>query len=290
LILTLRLYFINLNGTKMENNTKKKSLVIFDGDGSIFRSAWEVRDMRNIAGNMMAKKRLDAEIQTILERISPDQFVGFFGVPGTKCFRYDVATIKPYKDSRNKRNEPWMDYFKPILKKHLAEEWKFYGLSHLESDDACVIAYIDYYKTHNITLIYEDWDLEQIANLSGENLKGYNPQKKKFTTITPLQGRHTFWFQMLHGCNGDSVPGIQGCGEKGAEEILARRADDSNEAYFHVVQEAYIAKYGMAFELFMTENMMLLQMLRKPAFDYPTNIQLQDFKKEEQRLKKIIDL
>jgi len=115
---------------------KKKKLAIIDADVFVFQSAYSNRDQMNMLGVMAAKSKLDSLVQAVLEKVDCDYYLGFYGQPGTKNYRYDIATLKPYKDSRNKREEPWIDYFKPILKNYMGERWGFIPVSDIEADDA----------------------------------------------------------------------------------------------------------------------------------------------------------
>jgi len=182
---------------------KKKKLAIIDADVFVFQSAYSNRDQMNMLGVMAAKSKLDSLVQAVLEKVDCDYYLGFYGQPGTKNYRYDIATLKPYKDSRNKREEPWIDYFKPILKNYMGERWGFIPVSDIEADDAVSIAYHQYKDTHDIILVFEDKDLKQIAYYSNNDILRYNPNRKhganKIETISTLEGMKSFYLQTLQG-------------------------------------------------------------------------------------------
>jgi len=289
----------------MEEKKKKPKLVIWDGDGGLFRASWNYRDLQNMMGIMASKKKLDQEIELIIEKTQPDFFLMFHGKPGSKCFRYDVATIKPYKDSRINRSDTWSEYFKKPLKDHLRDKWGSYEMEMIEADDACSIALNKYKDDYECILVYEDHDFYQLADMVHQPVKGYNPNKKKYMYLSEEVSKYEWWKQMLTGCKGDSVPGLEGIGghygeigERGhiirstqdtlkckSDMILAMRKDDSDEAYFEVVRDAYINKYKTHYLPFLTENYILLRMLSKPLFDFPKEIALQPVIKKAEDVK-----
>jgi len=280
---------------------KKPKLVIWDGDGGLFRASWNYREMQNSMGIMASKKKLDQEIELIIEKVQPDYFLMFHGKPDGKCFRYDIATIKPYKDARVNRTDKWSEYFKKPLKNHLRDKWGSYEVELIEADDACSIALNQYKDDYDCVLVYEDHDFYQLADMVKQPLRGYNPNKKKYMYLSEEVSKYEWWKQMLTGCKGDSVPGLEGIGghygeigERGhiirstadgpkckSDLILATRENDSDEAYFNVVRDAYIAKYGALYLPFLKENYILLRMLSRPILDYPKNIQLKKIESKE---------
>jgi 5'-3' exonuclease len=162
----------------------------------------------------------------------------------------------------------------------------------IEADDACGIALNKYHNDYNIVMVYEDHDFYQLGNQINKDITGYNPNKKQHTLVTKENSRYEWWLQMLVGCSGDSVPGIQGIGEDKGKKILETREGDSEEEYFQCVRSAYIKKYGELYLMFLKENFLLLKMLDKPMFDFPKDITLQPyiFKEEEKHLRTLEDL
>jgi 5'-3' exonuclease len=258
-------------------------LVIIDADLFIFLAGWEYRDKLNMLGGMAFTKKLDLLLEAVLVKTQPDFFLGFFGQDGSKNFRHDFATLKPYKGTR--KNTDWADYFKPIAKKHFAEKWKFYGVSHIEADDACSIAHHTYKDTYDIIHVSEDKDAKQMAPFVRYNP---NPSKKCFEEISAFEGRAFLYYQGLVGDSSDSIPGIPGVGEK-SKLIPELYACNTEEELFSFVQEAYIEKYKEDYLPFMTENFILLQMLKKPMYDYPNEIVLQPYKQAKPAIK-LIDI
>ena len=224
----------------------KKKLVILDADLFVFISGWPYSDQMNMIGSMAAKQQLDKLVGAVLKRLDADCYLGFFGKHQSKCFRYRVATIKPYKGQRP--SPEWQEYFKPILKKHMETKWGFYPMEHLEADDAVVIAHHQFKDEYEVIHVGEDKDFKQVGDY-----KRWNPKQKEFQIMTHNEGRRFFWSQVLHGDAGDNIGGIQGVGsgKKGGQTsknkiVMALWAmeDPSEEVMFRFVRDAYIDKYG----------------------------------------------
>lgn len=185
---------------KIEVN--KPTLAIFDSDLLIFQAAWMYREQKSFAGILASKKKLDSIIAAVLEKVNCDYYIGFYGIPGTKNYRYEAATLRPYKGTREVR-DPWIEYFKPILKPYMGEKWGFIGVGDIEADDAVSIAYNQLKDKYDITIVFEDKDLKQIAYSSNTTIKQYNPNKRdggsKFSKITPHDGMKFFYQQCLQG-------------------------------------------------------------------------------------------
>jgi 5'-3' exonuclease len=261
----------------------KGKLAIIDADLFIFLAGWEYRDKLNALSGMAFRKKLDLLIEATLIKTQPTHFLGFFGLDGSKNFRHSFATLKPYKGTRVSTD--WSNFFKPIAKKHFAEKWKFYGVSHIEADDACTIAHHTYKEEYEIIHICEDKDAQQMAPFTRYNP---NPHKKAFETFTRHEGRAFYYRQAVVGDNSDNIPGIQGVGDK-SPLIPLLYACNTEEEFFAFVQDAYIDKYKEDYLPFMVENFILLTMLKKPMFDYPAKIELQTYKKVRTPIK-LIDL
>lgn len=97
----------------------------------------------------------------------------------------------------------------------------------------------------------------------------------------------------------DNISGIEGvgAGKKGGStsmnpivQGLWKMINPTEEEMFQYVKAAYINKYGNAAEEIMTENYILLNMLSKPCFDYPTNPKLTKCKTNSYNVTKLIDI
>lgn len=255
----------------------KPRLAILDADCFMFFAGWEYRERLNLLGAAGAQKKMDKIIQSVLAATNADYYLGFYGNhTGPKNFRYDVATIKPYKGTRS--GDAWQEYFKPILKQHYQDKWGFYPMNHIEADDAVIIAHHQYIDDYDIIHVGEDKDMRQLGDF-----KRYNLRTKTTEHFEKAAGRKFFWSQVLHGDSSDNIGGIEGVGQgkKGGETsknkiVMALWAmeDPTEEEMFQFVKEAYINKYGVNAQNVMIENYLLLYMIETPSFDYPEEVKL----------------
>lgn len=253
-----------------------KTLAILDADIFCFLSAYPYKDNMTSLGAMAAKKQLDKTISAVIKKLNVDLYLGFYGLPGKKNFRYDVATIRPYKGSRDK--PPWQKFFIPKLKDHMGSKWGFYGCGDIEADDAVVIAHHQFKDEYDITHVGEDKDMHQVGEY-----KRYNPKKKITNHYEHWEGRKFFWKQMLMGDTTDGIDGIKGVGK--ANKLLTELDEIENPTeslLYNFVWDAYLNKYGEDAQDVMIENYLLLHMLEEPRFDYPKEITLTENKNKEQ--------
>lgn len=172
----------------------KEKLGIFDADCFLYFTGWHYRQTMNQASVLAACQHLDKMITAILNTQKIDKYLGFFGAVDNENFRYNVATIKPYKGSRKK--EPWHDYFIPRLKAHYEKKWGFYPIKYMEADDAVVIAHKQFEKDYDILHIGEDKDfIGQVAATR------YNPNstKKEVTSWGEEERMRHFYYQLIVG-------------------------------------------------------------------------------------------
>jgi len=274
----------------MEN--KKPKLLIVDADLFIFLSAYQFKNSCNKIGSMGAKNKLSSLYNDLLEKINPDFIISFFGGINGRNYRYEYANLKVYKGHRNA--EPYLDYFKPILKEHMEKAHNMYPCMNIEADDAVSISAYKYKDDYELVFCFEDKDLKQIAYFANMTMTQYNPKDKKFTFITPEEGMKAWYTQCLCGDSTDNISGVEGIGKVGAEKIINSIQPCTEENCFNTIRDAYIKKYSLQlYEPIMLENWILLQMLNKNRFDFDINsIPLIPYvnKKEEKHLKTLNDL
>ena len=263
----------------------KGKLVILDADGLLFYAGWQYREQLTRLGEMAAKKKLDQIIEGHLNKLGATHYLGFFGAHGHSNFRHAWATLRPYKGNRG--SEAWMDYFKPILKKHFEDKWGFYGMKEIEADDAVIIAHHQFVADWDIVHVCEDKDQRQLGEFKKFNPNIKNNPSKKIELMDHMAGRKFFWSQMLHGDSTDNIQGIQGIGQgkKGGETsknktvmALWEMDNPTEEEMYSFVRTAYMTKYGEDYAYYMVENYLLLKMIDKPSFDYPKEIKLMEWK------------
>lgn len=259
------------------NKIKKGKLAIIDADAFLFYAGYHYKDNLDMLGEAAAKDRVDNMLSRLLDKIGATHYIGFFGKHGGKNFRYDFATMRPYKGNRD--SPPWQEFFKPRIKKHYKDKWHFHEMDRIEADDATVIAFHQFKEDWNIIAVEEDKDGRQ----KGEFIQ-WNPRSdvSKLIKHTHEEGRKFFWSQCLHGDSTDNIGGVKGvgAGKKGGEtstnpDVVAlwEMENPSEEEMFQHVKSVYQRVYPNDWLYQLTENYILLKMLDKPMFDYPKDIQ-----------------
>jgi len=267
----------------MTTEKTKKKLAIIDADGLLFYAAWEYRDNMTKFGALAVKSKVDQIVNSILKKSGADCFIGFYGVKSSATFRHAFATVRPYKGSR--KSEPWQEYYKPIIKEHFGEKWGFYGLSRLEADDAVIIAYHQYKDEYDLIMVGEDKDMHQMGGFTW-----YNPKDNSTRYLTHEDGRKFYWCQHIEGDTADNITGIPGEGKKSKLKDRINELSPYNEdEAFTMIRDFYINKHGEDYLYYLIENHILLTMVSKPSFDYPTQIKITDFKEQvlEEKLQKL---
>jgi 5'-3' exonuclease len=257
----------------------KPKLLVFDADGLIFQAAWAFKDSLTRLSALAAKERLDNIITNIIKETEAEFYTGFYGENNSQTFRHYFATLRPYKGSRT--TEPWQNFFKPILKEHFKNKWNFHGLKSLEADDAVVIAFEQYKEDYDVIISSDDKDNLQIGSY-----KQFFPRKDKFylREIEHWEGRKHFYSQLLMGDGVDNINGVTGIGKASkALKHIENLIEPTEERLFNFVVQEYIRVYKDKYLYYLVENYILLNMLRKPCFDYPEKVNI--FKVEEKSTK-----
>ena len=168
-------------------------------------------------------------------------------------FRYDIATIKPYKGNRDKTHKP--KYFNEISD-YIVGKWKAIEVEGIESDDAIGIKQST--SPWGTTVICSnDKDMKQIAG------HHFNWVKNEFETVSPEDADLMFFWQMLVGDASDNIPGINQVGPKRADAILKDCNYDISRIR-NEVQKLYAKQYGGEWRNAYNEVGALLYIHRSP--------------------------
>jgi 5'-3' exonuclease len=116
----------------------------------------------------------------------------------------------------------------------------------MEADDALALA-----QTNDTMIATIDKDLLMVAG------KHYNFVKDEYITVTPKEGTHWFYMQMLMGDKVDNIIGIRGIGPAKAGKILAKSED-----WDATVEGYYEDEFGVGWYQRMVQNTQLLWMLQ----------------------------
>lgn len=189
-------------------------------------------------------------LQSILDACAPVvEYRGYVTGPGN--FRYELATIQPYKGNRDKTAEP---LWRRDVEEFLLADWNTERCTGYEADDKLAVEFTK--NPRESILCSQDKDFMQI-----ENLRMYNWRKKEHITVTPGEARRNFYRQMLTGDVIDNIAGVPGIGEAKASKLLGTITDEKLLAT--VTYSAYQKGYGpKAWDAFQ-ENARLLYLIRR---------------------------
>mgnify|MGYP003651147636 CR=1 FL=1 len=131
----------------------------------------------------------------------------FLYLTGSNNFRYDLATIRPYKGQRGEKPKHLKD-----VREYLISEWGAIVVEGQEADDAIAIKATE--LNMDCTVVSIDKDFLQLP------CTHYNNGKQEFTKVGEFEGLSFFYNQLLTGDTADNIQGVAGIGPKKAEKIL----------------------------------------------------------------------
>lgn len=186
-------------------------------------------------------------------------------------FRYDIATVKPYKGNR-KAEKPWhydnlTVYMRDVLGATI--------VTHIEADDAMSIIQVaqNEFCGKPVTIICtRDKDLKQVPGwhyqweMGAQGEWGPELVKKEGDGLTLNKKRSSvvgtglpfFYSQVLQGDRADNIPGLPGCGAVKTYELLEDLEDPAS-----CVEDAYQDHYGDEWEERLLEQGQLCWMTRR---------------------------
>lgn len=203
----------------------------------------------------LALHNVKTVFETVLDKFNPE-YKAY--VQGKGNFRYDIATIKPYKGNRNSAHKP--KYYNEI-KDYLIERWNAIEVHGIESDDAIGIEQFENSDKYTV-IVSTDKDMNTIPGWH------YNwVQDRLYYQSLQEADLFLFW-QMLVGDTSDNIPGINKIGEQRANRLL----DDNGrniEKVREAVKKLYQNQYGENWEKAYWEVGNLLYIKRKPGEECP---------------------
>lgn len=196
----------------------------------------------------LAFQNVKTVFEALIARFKPE-YKAYIHKEGN--FRYDVATIKPYKGNRDKTHKP--KYFNEISE-YIVHRWKAEQVEGIESDDAIGIEQSQ--APWGTTVICSnDKDMKQIAGWH------FNWVKGELELVSPEDADLMFWWQMMVGDTSDNIPGIKQVGEKRASKVL----EDNHyriDLVKPLVEQMYQKQYGSTWREAMNEVATLLYIHR----------------------------
>jgi len=209
--------YINLKFKKMNRDEK---IALIDGDSLIYYEMGRPTLEEALEG-------IDMRITQMLNITGCTHYAGF--LTQGKCFRYNIASTKPYKYNRKRGDKPIIF---PAIKEYLKQKWKFTYVPELEADDL-VSVYHDPLKT---VICSPDKDV-----LYQNKVSNYNYGKTEFTTVDENESLRFLWKQVLMGDSTDGITGIPKVGPKTADTWLENLLPVEMPTF---VLNKYIEKFG----------------------------------------------
>lgn len=230
-------------------------------------------------------------IQSILENTGATSYHIYLSSNKIKTWRFEIATIKPYKGNRGATEKPihWELIRENLMLHHPCTDVEF-----IEADDALSIAqYVDYKENEGdpekckTIICTRDKDLRMVPGWQ----YGWPCGTQKETSLffqDEVSGLRLFYQQL---CTGDSTDNILGLYGVGKASSLVKKVEllDTEQNMFNLVADAYQDRFGSYWELFMRENGLLLKMQETQADRWNKWMELKKNyiakKKEEERAK-----
>lgn len=221
---------------------------------------------------------VDQRIQSIIERSGESEFEIYVTGPGN--FRFDIATIRPYKGNRSAVQKP---YHWGTVSDRLLLHWGARVVEGIEADDALALAATEATRAGlRYVIASRDKDLRQVPCLHYSWACGESQPEKPVYGVEGLgeielvtvqhpkskshkvvgNGIRFFYSQML---TGDTVDNIQGCPRVGPVEAVKLLQNlETEQEMFLTVAWQYRLKYGDGWKAALEENARLLWLIQSP--------------------------
>ena len=222
---------------------------------------YEIGSMRNPDTGVplpwgVIKRLVDERIFDIWDKTKAESWQGYLTGPGN--FRFDVATIQPYKDHRGEK-----PFWYTGIYNYLAEDRGARIIVGKEADDAISIAAS---RTPGTVICTRDKDLLQVPGWHYGWASG-KQKERPLHWVSELDGWKSFFTQCLTGDPVDNIPGLYNVGPKAASVQRVQQATDELQC-FKIVKEEYEQRFGSYWDMFLCENGRLLWMLRSEDDDW----------------------
>ena len=139
--------------------------------------------------------KVDEFVEDIVETVGADDSVLY--LTGKGNFRFDVATIQPYKGHRDHSHRP--QYYKE-LRQYLIDEHGAILIEGMEADDACGI------DAHICNCPYTVCTIDKDLKMIGGNF--YDYKRRELSEISEEEALRFFYTQCLTGDSSDNIPGL----------------------------------------------------------------------------------
>lgn len=259
-------------------------------DADIFQ--WEYGTGEDSEGNVIpwnfVRMRIESKIETILNAVNATEYQLYLTSDDKSNFRYNLATIKPYKGNRSGTEKP--RYYNEI-RNYLKDQRGAIEIHGMEADDAIAIEqYRDYSRAVTLYGMYieddpieeellgtldeyledsletvicsRDKDLRMVPGYHYSWSAGKNHKEKELYYVSEIEGLRNFYGQMLTGDTVDNIPGLFGVG-KSSSLLTHLTTLDSDWDMYSFVLSHYSKRFGSYAGQFLLENARLLWMLKE---------------------------
>lgn len=165
-------------------------------------------------------------------------------ISGKSNFRYDIATILPYKGNRVSVSKP---FHYDAIRQFLVDAYDAKMSEGIEADDAIGLSHI----VDEDIISTQDKDLNCIPGLH------YNWVKDEEFYVSIVDANRNFFCQMLTGDSTDNILGLYGVGSK-SKLLSDIKSLDKEEEMFELVKQQYVNRFGNHWGMFFKENANLL--------------------------------
>jgi 5'-3' exonuclease len=216
----------------------------------------------------LVRARIDMRINHIISMTEATSWSTFLTSQDGTNFRFKIATIKPYKGNRSKKDKP--HWYQKVYD-YIAEKPYTKIVYGQEADDAMSITQWSNLRDAlrkegasrikqeaNTVICTKDKDLKMVPGWHYA-WPNYNQEEIGPQWITPVEATRWFYKQLLMGDAADNIPGLHAIGPH--SQYIKRLDNCATEMeMFHNVRERYEKYFGSYWKFFLTENANLLWM------------------------------
>lgn len=250
-------------------------------DADIFQ--WEFGSATDDEGHPLSwplvQARIQGRIDQIVEATGADSYQLYITSDDKSNFRYQVATIQPYKGNRVDIEKPrWYNQ----IRNFLVDRRGAIEVHGMEADDAISIEQCKDLTKSKALLQYQnnDYDTLKIWTEYGQTVicsrdkdlnmvPGYHyswacgkQKEKPIWWQNELEGLKCFYKQLLTGDTVDNILGLFGVGKSSSLLTYVDSCSDEYACYDYVLSQ-YSKRFGSYADQFLVENARLLWMLQE---------------------------